>query len=67
MLLEILKDLPVNHQTAHLILALAVDKINASPLDYRTRLRTYDEITAAVKDALKEHEQRFCENNPLVS
>ena len=50
---EILDGLPVNKQTLPLILAMAVSEINKSPVDYRTRLRTYDQFVDAIKDHIE--------------
>ena len=54
MMNEMLTMLPVTERTAPLLLALAVNAINASPLDTRTRLRTYDEIAEALKARVRQ-------------
>ena len=50
---ELLADLPVTLETAPLILGMAVAEINKAPIDYRTRLRTFNESAEAVKERLK--------------
>lgn len=49
----LLAEFPVTPQTAPLILGMAVAEINKAPIDYRTRIRTFNEIAEAVKERLE--------------